>query len=183
MKGSRRKGKWLGGAFDCGDGHGGDAFAAADRAEAFVGGRFEADAFDGESEGQGEALADGVEVRADLGLFGDEGGVDVVDGGAAGGDEFAGVGEDFQTADAADGFIGIGEMVADVAFADGTKKRSIDKGDTVALALRRLDLTAVYTTVASATGTAIVELRERFAHLNPGMQRMNLGNMLRRATR
>lgn len=67
--------------------------------------------------------------------------------------------------------------------ADGTKKRSIDKGDTVALALRRLDLTAVYTTVASATGTAIVELRERFAHLNPGMQRMNLGNMLRRATR
>ena len=67
-------------------------------------------------------MADGVEVRADLGLFGDEGGVDVVDRGAAGGDEFAGVGEDLQTADAADGFIGIGEMVADVTFADGTEK-------------------------------------------------------------
>ena len=61
-------------------------------------------------------------MRADLGLFGHEGGIDVVDRGAAGGDEFAGVGEDFQTADAADGFIGIGEMVADVTFADGTEK-------------------------------------------------------------
>ena len=61
-------------------------------------------------------------MRADLGLFGDEGGVDVVDRGAAGGDEFAGVGEDLQTADAADGFIGIGEMVADVALADGTEE-------------------------------------------------------------
>lgn len=67
--------------------------------------------------------------------------------------------------------------------ADGSKKRSIDKGDSVALALRRLELVDVYKTVSSATGTAIVELRERFAHLNPGMQRMNLGNMLRRATR
>jgi hypothetical protein len=66
---------------------------------------------------------------------------------------------------------------------DGTKIRSIDKGDAIALALRGADLTTVYKDVAAATGTAIVELRERFAHLNPGMQRMNLGNMLRRATR
>jgi hypothetical protein len=66
---------------------------------------------------------------------------------------------------------------------DGTKIRSIDKGDAIALALRGADLITVYKDVAAATGTAIVELRERFAHLNPGMQRMNLGNMLRRATR
>ena len=66
---------------------------------------------------------------------------------------------------------------------DGTKIRSIDKGDAIALALRGADLITVYKDVAAATGTAIAELRERFAHLNPGMQRMNLGNMLRRATR
>ena len=66
---------------------------------------------------------------------------------------------------------------------DGTKIRSIDKGDAIAVMLRGADLITVYKDVAAATGTAIVELRERFAHLNPGMQRMNLGNMLRRATR
>lgn len=66
---------------------------------------------------------------------------------------------------------------------DGTKLRSIDKGDAIALQLRALVLEDVYKAVAGATGIAVVELRERFCHLNPGMQRMNLGNMLRRATR
>jgi colicin import membrane protein len=65
--------------------------------------------------------------------------------------------------------------------ADGTKKRSIDKGDTVALTLRKLTLDAVYATASSATGISQVGLRDRFAHLNPGMQRMNLGNMIRKA--
>lgn len=45
-----------------------DAFGEGDRTEDFGGGRFEADAFDWEFEGQGEALADGGEVRVDLGL-------------------------------------------------------------------------------------------------------------------
>lgn len=66
---------------------------------------------------------------------------------------------------------------------DGSVKRSIDKGDTVALALRRLTLDAVYATAASATSIAAPALLERFGHLNPGMQRMNLGNMIRRALR
>jgi len=65
--------------------------------------------------------------------------------------------------------------------ADGSKKRSIDKGDDVALALRKLTLDAVYATASSATGISQVGLRDRFAHLNPGMQRMNLGNMIRKA--
>lgn len=65
--------------------------------------------------------------------------------------------------------------------ADGTKKRSIDKGDGVALALRKLTLDAVYAKASSATGISQVGLRDRFAHLNPGMQRMNLGNMIRKA--
>ena len=65
--------------------------------------------------------------------------------------------------------------------ADGSKKRSIDKGDTVAVALRKLTLDGVYATASSATGISQVGLRDRFAHLNPGMQRMNLGNMIRKA--
>jgi hypothetical protein len=66
---------------------------------------------------------------------------------------------------------------------DGTKIRSIDKGDAVAKALRGQELVKTYADVAAATGVSVIELRERFCHLNPGMQRMNLGNMLRRATR
>ena len=68
-----------------------------------------------------------------------------------------------------------------IQLADGTKKRSIDKGDDVALTLRKLTLDAVYSTAASATGISQRGLRDRFAHLNPGMQRMNLGNMIRKA--
>ena len=66
---------------------------------------------------------------------------------------------------------------------EGATKRSIDKGDAVALQLRPLVLMSVYATVSNATGTSIADLLERFSHLNPGMQRMNLGNMLRRALR
>jgi hypothetical protein len=65
--------------------------------------------------------------------------------------------------------------------ADGSKKRSIDKGDAVAVGLRKLTLDAVYATASSATGISQAGLRDRFAHLNPGMQRMNLGNMIRKA--
>ena len=66
---------------------------------------------------------------------------------------------------------------------DGTKIRSIDKGDAIAKMLRGQELVKTYADVAAATGVSVIELRERFNHLNPGMQRMNLGNMLRRATR
>jgi hypothetical protein len=67
--------------------------------------------------------------------------------------------------------------------ADGTTKRSIDKGDGVAVTLRTMDLLSVYAAVSNTTGTSMADLRERFSHLNPGMQRMNLGNMMRRALR
>jgi len=66
---------------------------------------------------------------------------------------------------------------------DGTKKRSIDKGDSVAEQLRSLELPSVYKLVARTLEVSSDSLLERFCHLNPGMQRMNLGNMLRRALR
>jgi hypothetical protein len=64
---------------------------------------------------------------------------------------------------------------------DGTQIRSIDKGDAIAVMLRGQPLETTYKDAAAATGIAIVSLKDRFAHLNPGMQRMNLGNMIRRA--
>lgn len=66
---------------------------------------------------------------------------------------------------------------------DGTVRRSIDKGDAVATQLRGQDLATTYKDAAAATGLGVKDLKARFEHLNPGMQRMNLGNMIRRALR
>ena len=63
---------------------------------------------------------------------------------------------------------------------DGTVRRSIDNGDEVAAYLRVRTLEEVYKHVAAIVGLSVGDLRNRFEHLNVGMQRMNLGNMLRR---
>jgi hypothetical protein len=65
----------------------------------------------------------------------------------------------------------------------GKKVRTMDKGDALAVQLRALDLQGVYAVAAKALGTSVQDLVERFAHLNFGMQRMNLGNMIRRVDR
>ena len=67
--------------------------------------------------------------------------------------------------------------------ADGSRKRSIDKGDEVAQTLRTMELHSVYKLVARHLNMSSTALLDRFCHLNPGMQRMNLGNMLRKALR
>ena len=64
--------------------------------------------------------------------------------------------------------------------ADGSKKRSIDKGDEVAVQMRALTLNGVYAYASSVTQTPVNALCDRFGHLNPGMQRMSLGNMVRK---
>lgn len=53
-------------------------------------------------------------------------------------------------------------------------------GDSVAEQLQGKDLDAIYTIAAKKLKVEEKELRSRFKHLNVGMQRMNLGNMLRR---
>lgn len=55
----------------------------------------------------------------------------------------------------------------------------VDNGDGVATLLRGLELPEVYTLVAEKTGQNEAELVARYAGLNPGQQRMNLGNRLR----
>jgi hypothetical protein len=67
-----------------------------------------------------------------------------------------------------------------VELADGTTRRSIDKGDALAVKLRGMELISVYAEVSNITGQSITDLRARFTHLNPGMQRMSLGNMARK---
>lgn len=66
---------------------------------------------------------------------------------------------------------------------DGSTRRSVDKGDAVALELRVLELADVYQIVSREARVSTRDLIARFEHLNPGMQRMNLGNMLRRVRR
>lgn len=65
----------------------------------------------------------------------------------------------------------------------GVKVRSMDKGDEVALELRAKTLPEVYDYAAQVLGETMQDLVARFKHLNPGMQRMNLGNMIRRINR
>jgi hypothetical protein len=64
---------------------------------------------------------------------------------------------------------------------DGATVKSLDNGDLTAQLLRAYTLDETYTYVANATGAAADSLKARYRHLNPGMQRMNLGNVLRKA--
>lgn len=64
---------------------------------------------------------------------------------------------------------------------DGTKVRSMDKGDSVAQSLRGLSMEEVYKQASKVLHMGVLDLQARFSHLNPGMQRMNLGNMIRKA--
>jgi hypothetical protein len=65
----------------------------------------------------------------------------------------------------------------------GNLKRALDCGDEIAAKLRHMDLDEVYTTAADICRVAEKGLRDRFDHLNVGMQRMNLGNMIRKVLR
>lgn len=51
--------------------------------------------------------------------------------------------------------------------------------DEVAMSLQGLTLDEVYAIAAPALGSSEADLRAKYGHLNPGMQRMNLGNRMR----
>ena len=52
-------------------------------------------------------------------------------------------------------------------------------GDAVATNLAGLSLEAVYSVASQALSTPVEDLQAKYRHLNPGQQRMNLGNRLR----
>lgn len=60
-------------------------------------------------------------------------------------------------------------------------RRRIDIDDDTAAKLRELDLEGTYKYAASVLGENVKSLKEGYQHLNPGMQRMNLGNRIRKA--
>jgi hypothetical protein len=66
----------------------------------------------------------------------------------------------------------------DTKTADG--KPSKHNGDEVARLLAGKDLPAVYAITSKKLKVPVAELEAKYAHLNPGMQRMNLGNGIRR---
>jgi hypothetical protein len=56
---------------------------------------------------------------------------------------------------------------------------SVDNDDDVAKKLRGKDLDEVYTFAAKTCELSVAELKKKYGGLNPGMQRMNLGNKIR----
>lgn len=61
---------------------------------------------------------------------------------------------------------------------------SLDNGDALAKKLRGMELDEVYREFARLTSKAEADaMRKRYKDLNPGMQRMNLGNRMRAALR
>lgn len=62
-----------------------------------------------------------------------------------------------------------------------TGNTTMDNGDSLARKLRGADLETVYKQASQILGIPQTELRGRYAHLNVGMQRMNLGNRMRAA--
>jgi hypothetical protein len=60
-----------------------------------------------------------------------------------------------------------------------TGNTSLDCGDQLARELAGLDLDATYELAARKLGVSAGELRAKYLKLNPGMQRMNLGNRIR----
>lgn len=68
-----------------------------------------------------------------------------------------------------------------VVLADGTVVR--DNGDDAAEMLRGTELDGAYKLVAKKIGMSVDDLKTAYAHLNNGMQRMALGNRLRKALR
>lgn len=58
---------------------------------------------------------------------------------------------------------------------------SVDNNDKLAKELRGKDLDTVYKAAAKLLKEPEADLRKRYKHLNPGMQRMNLGNRMRAA--
>lgn len=58
-------------------------------------------------------------------------------------------------------------------------RASLDAGDKVALELRSKTLEDVYTIVSKILEIPTANLKTKYAHLNPGHQRMCLGNLLR----
>ena len=60
-------------------------------------------------------------------------------------------------------------------------RKSLDNGDDLAVKLRGMKLDELFKLASKELGVTQKELHEKYDRLNPGMQRMNLGNRIRGA--
>jgi len=60
---------------------------------------------------------------------------------------------------------------------------SFDNGDAVSTKLRGLDIGGIYDVAAAKLGVSVRSLKDKYSHLNIGMQRMNLANRIRGAAK
>src|SRR6476659_6941807 len=106
-----------------GDGLGGDAFAAAGKAQAFGCGGLDADPGGIEFQDLRDPGLHRVAMRPDFGPFADDGDIDMIDDAAPGRHQGRGVVEELPGRRAAPTLIGWREMLADIAFADTAEQR------------------------------------------------------------
>ena len=104
----------------------GDGFTAADGVNAFVGLSFEVDFFGGDTQRAGQSFAHFREMRAELRFFGDDYGIDVLDGKVAFVEQFFGVLEKIQAIRTLPFRISVRKMRADIAETRRTQKRVTD---------------------------------------------------------
>jgi hypothetical protein len=62
-------------------------------------------------------------------------------------------------------------------------RKSLDNGDETAMNLRGKTLEEAYDIGSQYLGETVTALKSRYSHLNPGQQRMCLGNRLRKISR
>ena len=74
-----------------------------------------------------------------------------------------------------------GTLIATVSRETAPKpaKSPVATGDDLAMVLAGRGLDVIYSAAAVVLSTDEFELRQRYGHLNPGQQRMNLGNRIR----
>ena len=106
-----------------GDDVGGDRFATADGVYTFVGFGFEMDFSGRDTEGFGEGFAHFGEVGTELWFFGDDNGIDVLDGEVFFVEKLAGVLEEEEAVGTLPFAIAIGKVGADIAKTSGAKER------------------------------------------------------------
>jgi hypothetical protein len=74
----------------------------------------------------------------------------------------------------------ISNYIAAPGFTTSSGRQTLDCGDKIASLLRGMELGYVYKVAAFNLGESVEALTARYSHLNPGMQRMTLGNRIRK---
>lgn len=78
------------------------------------------------------------------------------------------------------GLLSMGAVSKYVVGVTGNGRKSKHNGDAIATLFEGKTLDEVFEIAAEQTGSTVADLSSRWSHLNHGMQRMNVGNFVRR---